>query len=43
VITQGGENMGMEFEHGESLGQSLEGKIINAIYPLPKFDVFCKK
>jgi hypothetical protein len=39
MITHGGLNMGMEFEHGESSGQKLEGNIINVTLPSPKFDV----
>jgi len=38
VINQGGENMGMNFEHGEILGQRLEGKIRKVENPPPKFD-----
>jgi hypothetical protein len=31
--------MGMDFKHGESLGQRLERKIRKAVQPPPKFDV----
>jgi hypothetical protein len=30
--------MGMEFKHGESLGQMKEGKIRKVVHPPPKFD-----
>jgi hypothetical protein len=31
--------MGMDFEHGEILGQRTEGNIRNATQPPPKFNV----
>jgi hypothetical protein len=36
VVTHGWEKIGEEFEHEESLGQQVEGKVRKASHPPPK-------
>jgi hypothetical protein len=43
VVTQGGIQMGMDLEHGEILGQNIEGKIRKVAQAPPKFDVVQQK
>jgi hypothetical protein len=43
VVTRGGENIGVEFEHGEGSGHNLYGKIRKVECCLPKFDVSQQK
>jgi hypothetical protein len=38
VINHNGDMIGEDFEHGETLGQRLKGKIRIEVHPLPKFD-----
>jgi len=39
VINHSGAMIVVDFEHGETLGQILKGKIRMEVDPIPKFDV----